>query len=121
MHSRALVVLSGRDPFRIQVAADQRACAPLLAASFVKSPKSSEGCNRMTRTSELLFVDPSISDVAVILKGLRPQVEAIVLDRRRPAARQLDEGMLVGRRHGADKLASLHPWSIEHLDAADRV
>src|SRR4051794_30473503 len=32
------------------------------------------------RASELLFVDPSVSDLDTILRNLRPGVEAIVLD-----------------------------------------
>ena len=47
--------------------------------------------------SEILFVDPSVSDIATILSGLRPEVEAIVLDSSRPAARQIAEA-LRGRR-----------------------
>jgi hypothetical protein len=39
--------------------------------------------------SELLFVDPSISDLGMFLGNLRPRVEAIVLDRVAPPARQM--------------------------------
>jgi hypothetical protein len=39
--------------------------------------------------SEVLFIDPSISDIETILDNLRPEVEAIVLDTVRPAARQI--------------------------------
>lgn len=38
---------------------------------------------------ELAFVDPGVPDIATILKHLRPEVEAIVLDAGRPAARQM--------------------------------
>src|SRR5271165_7368161 len=51
----------------------------------------------MMLKSEILFVDPSVSDIATILGGLRPEVEAIVLDSTRPAARQIAEA-LRGRR-----------------------
>src|SRR5271165_1375751 len=51
----------------------------------------------MMLKSEILFVDPSVSDIATILGGLRPEVEAIVLDSSRPAARQIAEA-LCGRR-----------------------
>ena len=51
----------------------------------------------MMLKSEILFVDPSVSDIATILGGLRPEVEAIVLDSSRPAARQIAEA-LRGRR-----------------------
>ena len=47
--------------------------------------------------SEILFVDPAVSDIATILGGLRPEVEAIVLDSSRPAARQI-AAALRGRR-----------------------
>jgi len=40
----------------------------------------------MTRATELLFVDPAVSDLAGLLGGLRLEVEAIVLDAGRPAA-----------------------------------
>jgi Domain of unknown function (DUF4347) len=43
--------------------------------------------------SEILFVDPSVSDIATILGGLRHEVEAIVLDSSRPAARQIAEAL----------------------------
>ena len=43
--------------------------------------------------SEILFVDPAVSDIATILGGLRPEVEAIVLDSSRPAARQIAEAL----------------------------
>jgi Domain of unknown function (DUF4347) len=50
--------------------------------------------------SEILFVDPSVSDIATILSGLRPEVEAIVLDSSRPAARQIAEAL--SDRRGLD-------------------
>jgi uncharacterized protein DUF4347 len=43
----------------------------------------------MARVSEIIFVDPAVSDLDTILGSLRPQVEAIVLDAARPAARQI--------------------------------
>ena len=43
----------------------------------------------MTRKPEILFVDPKVADVPAILLGLRPEVEAILLDSRRPAAKQI--------------------------------
>jgi hypothetical protein len=51
----------------------------------------------MTFNSEILFVDPFVSDVPTILSGLRPEVEAIVLDSYGPAARQM-AAALRGRR-----------------------
>src|SRR5208282_5151442 len=43
----------------------------------------------MARPREILFVDPSVSDIDTILSGLRPGVEAIVLDAAQPAVRQI--------------------------------
>ncbi|RUZ90847.1 DUF4347 domain-containing protein, partial [Mesorhizobium sp. M7A.F.Ca.US.001.02.1.1] len=43
----------------------------------------------MARASEVLFVDPSVSDLQAILGSVRPEVQAIVLNGRRPAARQI--------------------------------
>ncbi|TPL78784.1 DUF4347 domain-containing protein [Mesorhizobium sp. B2-3-14] len=52
------------------------------------------------RASELLFVDPSVSDLGTILRNLRPEVEAIVLNAERPAARQM--AVALERRDGLD-------------------
>lgn len=46
-----------------------------------------------TEPSELLFLDPAISDPDTILENLRPEVDAIVLDACRPAARQMAEAL----------------------------
>ncbi len=43
----------------------------------------------MARATEILFVDPAVDDVETILCGLRPGVEAIVLDPTTPAVRQI--------------------------------
>ena len=57
----------------------------------------------MARASELLFVDPSVSDLGTILRNLRPEVEAIVLDAKRPAARQIAKAL-----EGRDGLDAVH-------------
>ena len=57
----------------------------------------------MMLKSEILFVDPSVSDIATILGGLRPEVEAIVLGSSRPAARQIAEAL-----HGRRGLDAVH-------------
>ena len=57
----------------------------------------------MARPREILFVDPSVSDIDTILNGLRPGVEAIVLDPATPAVRQI-AATLAGR-HG---LSAVH-------------
>ncbi|MER8454084.1 DUF4347 domain-containing protein [Mesorhizobium sp. M1428] len=56
----------------------------------------------MARASELLFVDPSVPDLGTILRNLRPEVEAIVLDRA-PPARQMAAAL-----EGRDGLDAVH-------------
>lgn len=53
--------------------------------------------------SEIAFIDPGIDDLHTFLAGLRPEVEAIVLDGMRPATRQVAEAL--GSRRG---LAAIH-------------
>ncbi|RWD96471.1 MAG: DUF4347 domain-containing protein, partial [Mesorhizobium sp.] len=43
----------------------------------------------MARASEILFVDPSISDLQTVLGNLRPEVRAVVLNSGRPPAQQI--------------------------------
>ena len=57
----------------------------------------------MARPREILFVDPSVSDIDTILNGLRPGVEAIVLDPATPAARQIAAALA-----GRDGLSAVH-------------
>lgn len=84
----------------------------------------------VTRASEVLFVDPAVDDLGRILSGLRPGIEAVVLDPVRPAARQMAEA-LEGRAdldavhmvaHGAPGRVSFAAgeWTCETLvDQAD--
>jgi hypothetical protein len=85
----------------------------------------------MIRSCEILFVDPSVSDLDTILGGLRPGVEAIVLDAAQPVARQI-AAALEGRHgvsavhviaHGAPGRVrfAAGDWSAETLlrDAGD--
>ena len=37
--------------------------------------------------TEIAFIDPAVSDVHVLLAGLRPEVEPILLDAAEPAPR----------------------------------
>jgi Domain of unknown function (DUF4347) len=75
------------------------------------------------RVSEMLFVDTSVDDLATILCHLRPGVEAVVLDRATPPARQIAVAL-----HGVRGLDAVHviahgapgqvnfaagPWSVE--------
>jgi collagen type VII alpha len=57
----------------------------------------------MTRMSEILFVDPSVSNLDMILENLRPEVEAIVLDANESAARQMAAAL-----HGRQGLDAIH-------------
>ena len=47
----------------------------------------------MTLKPEILFVDPCVPDIPEILFGLRADVEAVLLDGLRPAARQIAEAL----------------------------
>ena len=84
----------------------------------------------MARAPEILFVDPSVPDLETILGNLRPEVEAIVLERSRPAARQMAAVLEEYRglnavhviAHGAPGLVrfAAGEWSTETLeDEAD--
>ncbi|MFD1981429.1 DUF4347 domain-containing protein [Mesorhizobium newzealandense] len=80
----------------------------------------------MARASEILFVDPTVSDLQTVLGNVRPEVQAIVLDGRRPAAQQI-AAALAGHAgldavhviaHGAPGRVSFAAgvWSVETLD-----
>jgi hypothetical protein len=82
----------------------------------------------MARASEILFVDPSVSDVETVLCNLRPEVRAIMLDGFRPVARQIATA-LAGHRdlnavhiiaHGAPGRVSFAAgeWSAAMLEEA---
>ena len=43
----------------------------------------------MARASEILFVDPSVSDLQTVLGNLRSEVRAVMLEGRRPVAQQI--------------------------------
>jgi hypothetical protein len=58
----------------------------------------------MARPCEILFVDPSVSDIGTILKGLRLGVEARVLDPATPAARCQRRARHRSRRAGPSEL-----------------
>ncbi|TIP33265.1 MAG: DUF4347 domain-containing protein, partial [Mesorhizobium sp.] len=86
----------------------------------------------MARASEILFVDPSVSDVETVLSNLRPEVRAIMLDGFRPAAHQI-AAALAGHRnlnavhivaHGAPGrvIFTSGEWSVVTLnDATDNL
>ena len=78
------------------------------------------------RVSEMLFVDTSVDDLATILCNLRPGVEAVVLDRATPPARQIAVALHRVRgldavhviAHGAPGRVSFAagPWSVETVE-----
>src|ERR1700719_2226999 len=57
----------------------------------------------MAGRSEILFVDPAVPDLETILGNLRPEVHSIVLDGRRPAARQIAAAL-----EGRERLEAVH-------------
>src|SRR6516165_5070974 len=67
---------------------------------------ASEMHSATTRAREILFVDPGVSDIATLLSHLRPEVEPILLDPVRRAARQI-----------ATALAEEHDLAAIHIIA----
>src|SRR5216683_4257345 len=57
----------------------------------------------MAHKSEVLFIDPAVSDIKTILAGLRPGVDAVLLESGRPAAQQMAEALACRR-----DLAAIH-------------
>jgi Hint domain-containing protein/uncharacterized protein DUF4347 len=51
----------------------------------------------ITAVSEVAFIDPGVSDLDTLLRGLRPEIEAVLLGSERGAAAQM-AGHLAGRR-----------------------
>ena len=51
----------------------------------------------ITAVSEVAFIDPGVSDLDTLLRGLRPEIEAVVLGSERGAAAQIADS-LAGRR-----------------------
>jgi hypothetical protein len=56
--------------------------------------------------SEIAFVDPGVSDLDTLLKHLRPEVDAIVLDRVRSAPAQMADVL-----RGRNSVAAVHDWN----------
>src|SRR5205823_1093649 len=95
------------------------------------STDRAQGTPTMTLRSEVLFIDPAVSDVRTILAELRPGVKPVLLDAARPAAAQM-AAALADRRdlaavhiiaHGAPGRVGFAAgdWSLETLarDAGD--
>ena len=79
----------------------------------------------MNFKSELLFIDPSVPDINIIVKGLRPEVDAVLLTAERPVASQM-AAHLAGREdldvihimaHGSPGRVhfAAGDWSLETL------
>ena len=66
-------------------------------------PAADAGRTREASTREIAFIDPGVADVETLLGHLRPEVEPVLLDAVRPAARQI-AAALAGERH----LAAIH-------------
>ncbi|OBQ59488.1 hypothetical protein A9K72_24990 [Mesorhizobium loti] len=90
-----------RAPQGVEPRVDGRQIHPLPAAATGRPNARTDA--RQAGASEILFVDPSVSDLGTILANLRPEVEAIVLDANRPAARQMALAL-----EGRDGLDAVH-------------
>src|SRR5439155_17071990 len=77
---------------------------PGLSVSGAQAtPEQAHRGHAMTHKPEVLFIDPGVSDLHTLLAEARPEVEAVLLDRARPAAGQM-AAALAGRRN----LAAVH-------------
>ena len=89
------------------------------------SRSSARGQHRSEQTREILFIDRGVADFPTILRSLQPGIEAILLERDRPAARQIAAalarrpglGTLHVIAHGAPGRVSFASgdWSLETL------
>lgn len=66
-----------------------RNAASSRPASIKAEPTAVGGYSALHGASEILLVDPAASNLGTILKHLRPEVWAIVLDDQRPAGRRM--------------------------------
>jgi hypothetical protein len=95
------------------------------AAGWESRGSSPRGQHRSDRTHEILFIDRGVADFPTILRSLQPGIEAILLERDRPAARQIATalarrpglGTLHVLAHGAPGRVSFASgdWSLETL------
>src|SRR5229473_6288346 len=82
----------------------------------------------MAHKSEVLFIDPAVSDIKTVLAGLRPGVDAVLLKSGRPAAQQMAETLACRRdlaaihviAHGAPGRVNFSAgrWSADTLASA---
>ncbi|WP_167514613.1 DUF4347 domain-containing protein [Mesorhizobium intechi] len=77
---------------------DGRQIHPLPAAATGRPNARADA--PLAGAPEILFVDPSVADLGTIFANLRPEVEAILLDANRPAARQM--ALALEGRYGLD-------------------
>ena len=100
-----------------------QACPRLDPGGAPRNPS-----RRREPTREILFLDPGVSDIETLLGHLRPEVEPILLDPVRPAARQI-AAAVAGERdldavhviaHGAPGRVSFTAgdWSAATLEEA---
>src|SRR5579864_4181989 len=74
---------------RLTPRCDQPRLAQSRRASRLHGPSAADHTTLekpMSRAPELLFIDPAVADLPTLLRGVRPEVEPIVLDGRQPAA-----------------------------------
>src|ERR1700730_282753 len=79
----------------------------------------------MAPKTEVLFIDPAVSDIEIIVAELRPDVDAVLLESARPAAQQMAEALACRRplaavhviAHGAPRQVhfSAGHWSTASL------
>ncbi|WP_167514614.1 DUF4347 domain-containing protein, partial [Mesorhizobium intechi] len=75
----------------------------LCASTGQVSPAIADRIHAVAFGSEVVFIDPAVSDIGTLLAGLRPGVRPVLLDATRPAAAQM-AAALAGRRD----LAAVH-------------
>jgi hypothetical protein len=59
----------------------------------------------VVRIKEIAFIDRSVRDLNTLMAGLRPEVEAILLDPSEPAARQMTTAL-----HSCTDLRTVLQW-----------
>src|SRR5262245_61704889 len=81
----------------------------------------------VTAKREIAFIDRNIDDIATLLSGMRPEVEAILISDHEPAARQMAQ--IAAERDGLSAIHVIahgtagevhvgsHPLSLETLEA----
>src|SRR5690242_16684611 len=62
---------------------------PSLASQFLCSEIVVTAADTAPRVSEVAFIDPNVEDIDVLLAGLRPGVQGILLNAQEPAPRQM--------------------------------